>query len=321
MIALSDAAGRRRAGSAASRPAARVVVLLPFVLVSFAANSLITRYVVGNGLLDAGLLSAVRFVAGAAALVVIALARRERPVPRRGDLLPALFLGVYAVCISYGYRYIGAAAGTFVFYASVLLTLMAHDRVGGSGLPRRLVIGAVVSLTGVAVLAWGSIGTATVVGVGLLAVTGVAWGLYTAAGRTADDPRVATTSHFVVVAAVAVLPGIAGVAAGFRVTGAGLGWGLAMGVGTTALAYVAWYACQRSLSGTAAGSVQLGVPVVTAAGAVLLLGERLSPALLVAAVLVGAGLLLGRPAGGDQRMKHDPARERRRDPRFLQPES
>lgn len=315
MTALSDAAGRRKAELAGSRPATRVVVLLPFVLVSFAANSLITRYVVGNGLLDAGLLSAARFIAGAVALVVIALVRRERPVPRRADLLPALFLGVYAVCISYGYRYIGAAAGTFVFYASVLLTLMARDWVGGSGFSRRIVVGAVVSLTGVAVLAWGSIGTATVVGVGLLAATGIAWGLYTAAGRTADDPRVATTGHFVVVAAVAVIPGVGGVAAGLRMTGAGLAWGLVMGVGTTALAYVAWYACQRSLSGTAAGSVQLGVPVLTAAGAVLLLGEGLSPALLVAAVLVGAGLLLGRPAGAEKRMKHELARERRRDPK------
>ena len=148
-------------------------------------------------------------------------------------------------------------------------------------------------------LGWGSVGTATAIGVLLLALTGVAWGLYTAAGRSADDPRVATTGNFVVVAAVAALPGTAALAGGARVTAAGLGLGAAMGVGTTALAYVAWYACQRSLSGTAAGSAQLAIPVLTGAGAVLLLGETLSPALLVAAALVGAGMWLGapRPAG------------------------
>ena len=69
-----------------------------------------------------------------------------------------------------------------------------------------------------------------------------------------------------------------------------------MGAGTTAFAYVAWYACQRSLSGTTAGSVQLIIPVLTTVGAVLLLGEPLTAGLLVAAVLVGSGMWLGRPA-------------------------
>ena len=42
--------------------------------------------------------------------------------------MPALWLGVYAVCISYGYRLIGAAAGTLVFYGAVLVTLIGYDR-------------------------------------------------------------------------------------------------------------------------------------------------------------------------------------------------
>jgi drug/metabolite transporter (DMT)-like permease len=272
-------------------------VLLPFVLVSFAANSLITRYVVANRLLDAGLLSAVRFVAGAVALVGITLAHRERPVVTRANLVPALWLGTYALCISYGYRYIGAAAGTFVFYALVLVTLMGYDRVHGVDVPWRRSLGAVVALAGVAVLAWGSQGTVTVLGVVLLGATGVSWGLYTAAGRGSADPRVATTGHFVVVAAVALPPAVVGAMAGLPVTGAGLVWAVVMGAGTTALAYVAWYACQRAMSGTTAGTAQLAIPVLTTAGAVLLLGERLSPTLLVAAVLVGTGMWLGRPRG------------------------
>jgi hypothetical protein len=61
----------------AGRPPA-MSLLLPFVLVSFAANSLITRYVVRDELLDAGLLTAVRFLAGAAALVLLSIARHQR---------------------------------------------------------------------------------------------------------------------------------------------------------------------------------------------------------------------------------------------------
>ena len=273
-----------------------ITLLLVFVLVSFAANSLITRHVVATNLLDAGLVSAVRFVAGAITLVGITVVRREHVVVGRANLRPALWLGVYAVCISYGYRYIGAAAGTFVFYATVLLTLVIWDVVHGDVIPRRRAVGAAISLAGIAVLGSGSIRTVTVQGVLLLAVTGMAWGLYTAAGRTRDDPRVATTGHFVVLAAVLVLPATAGALTGLHVTAAGLAWATAMGAGTTALAYVAWYACQRSISATTAGAVQLVIPVLTAVGAVLLLGEQLELRLVVCAALVGLGTWLGRPA-------------------------
>ena len=273
-------------------------ILLPFVLVSFAANSVITRHVVGSGLLDPGLLSAVRFVCGAIALVVVSLLKRERVVVGRPNALPALWLGVYAGTISYGYQHIGAAAGTFVFYAAVLVTLTANDLVQRIAVPGRRALGAAVALAGVGVLAAGSdasTGSGSVLGVALLAVTGVAWGRYTIAGRAVADPRSATTGHFVVVAAVTALPLSAGAAAGLHVTGLGLAWAAAMGVGTTALAYVAWYTCQRRLTGTAAGSVQLVIPVLAAVGAVLVLGERVSSALFLASVLVGAGMWLARP--------------------------
>lgn len=275
-------------------PTPGIALLLPFVLVSFAANSLITRYVVREDLLDAGLLTAVRFVAGAVALLALLLARRERLVVGRANALPALWLGVYAVCISYGYGHIGAAPGTFVFYAAVLLTLVADDRRRGTAVPVRRVAGASVALAGLALLASASVDTVTPPGVALLAATGVAWGLYTAAGRGGGDPRVATTGHFAVLAAVLLLPAGAGLAAGLQVTGEGLVWAALMGAGTTAFAYVAWYACQRVLTGSQAGLVQLVIPVLTTVGAVLLLGEALSTRLVVAAVLVVAGTYLGR---------------------------
>lgn len=271
-------------------------LLLPFVLVSFAANSLITRYVVRDDLLDAGLLTAVRFLAGAAVLVLLAALRRERLRIGRDNLLPSLALGVYALCISYGYLHIGAAAGTFVFYTAVLLTLVADDRRTVTALPVRRLIGAAVALLGVAVLAASSVATVTPLGVGLLGVTGVAWGLYTVAGRGAADPRIANTGHFALLAVVLLLPAVAGAAAGLRVTGEGLAWAAVMGGGTTAFAYVAWYACQRVLTGAQAGLVQLVIPVLTAAGAVLLLDEPVSVRLLVAAGLVGTGMWLARAA-------------------------
>lgn len=278
-----------------------VALLLPFVLVSFAANSLITRHVVDEDLLDAGLLTAVRFVSGALALLALAAARRERLTPTRAAALPALWLGLYAVCISYGYQHIGAAPGTFVFYAAVLATLVLVDVRSGQAVARRRGWGAAVALAGVAVLASSSLETVTALGVVLLAATGTAWGLYTAAGRGGGDPRRDSTDNFALLALVLAVPAGAGAAAGLHVTASGLLWGVVMGAGTTAVAYVAWYACQPSLTGAQAGLVQLAIPVLTAVGAVALLGESVSLRLGVAAVLVAVGMWLGSAA---------PARER-----------
>jgi len=97
---------------------------------------------------------------------------------------------------------------------------------------------------------------------------------------------------FVVLAAVLLVLALGLVAAGVGVTAAGLGWAVLMGAGTTAFAYVAWYACQRALSGTSAGTVQLAIPILTAVAAFALLGEALTTGLAVSAALVLAGLLL-----------------------------
>ncbi|MCY7364640.1 MAG: DMT family transporter [Frankiaceae bacterium] len=271
-----------------------LALLLPFVLLSFAANSLITRHVVAERLLDPGLLTCVRFLSGAVALVALAVVRRERVETGRRNALPALWLGLYAVCISYGYLHIGAAAGTFVFYASVLATLVLDDRLRGGVVPARRLAGAGVGLAGIGVLATESVEDVSLLGVALLVATGAAWGLYTAAGRGAGEPRRFTTGNFAVLALVLLLPtaGLAG--SGVKITSAGLFWGVVMGVGTTAFAYVAWYACQRLLTGSQAGLVQLVIPVLTTVGAVALLDEPLTARLAVAALLVGAGMWLGR---------------------------
>ena len=129
----------------------------------------------------------------------------------------------------------------------------------------------------------------------MLAATGITWGLYTAAGRSVANPRTATPA-LVLVTAVAVGPAVAGIAAGLHVTAEGVVWAAAMGAVPTALAYIAWYTCQRSMSATTAGTVQLVIPILTAAGAVALLGEPLSAALFVAAALVAVGMWLARPA-------------------------
>lgn len=274
--------------------------LLAFVLVSFAANSLVTRVLVSRALLDPGLASAVRFVAGALALAAVAILRGRAWRPTRANAWPALALGAYALLISYGYQHIGAAPGTLVFYAAVLATLVAADLARGTRPTRLRVGGALLALAGVATLALGRLDTVTPLGVALLGATGAAWGLYTLAGRGVTDALGASAANFTLLALVLAPPAAlayAGLAGRVVVTGEGLALAAFMGAGTTAFAYVAWYACLDRLSGAEAGTWQLAIPILTAAGAVALLGEPLSLGLVAASALVTSGLAVATRTG------------------------
>src|ERR1700760_416458 len=105
-----------------------VRLLLVLVVMScFAANSIATRLVVSRGWLDAAGVTLARFSSGAVMLVtVLILQRRSRESwPSLADVPLVLCLAGYALAIAYGYRYITAAAGTFVFYSLVIATMTA----------------------------------------------------------------------------------------------------------------------------------------------------------------------------------------------------
>ena len=61
---------------------------------------------------------------------------------------------------------------------------------------------------------------------------------------------------------------------------------------TSGLGYVIWYSALPGLKAAGAATVQLSVPVLTAAGGILLLGENLTWRLLLAALLVLGGIAL-----------------------------
>ncbi|WP_415907150.1 DMT family transporter [Oleiharenicola sp. Vm1] len=276
------------------RPSTLPGVLL--VLACFAANSLITRFLVGQRWLDPAAVTLVRFAAGAGMLAALVAARAglRQALPRRADA-PAVFaLAGYALAIAYGYRFITAAAGTFVFYALVILTMTAG---GGARPTRRALAGALLALVGVGVLAFGRVRGSTPLGVALLALTGATWGVYSLLLRRGGAPLAANARAFVGVAVL--LPVLAWIERDALVwSPAGLALGVFMGAVTTALSYALWARLLPELSPIEAGTFQLLVPVLTAGGGVVLLGEEVSWQLGGSGALVLAGMWLTVRRGG-----------------------
>ncbi|TMA03640.1 MAG: DMT family transporter [Methanobacteriota archaeon] len=272
------------------------------IMVAFAANSVMTRYIIVGGLATPYLLSTVRFASGFAMLLALQVAfpGPASRVPTAVNLVGGLFLGAYAFAISFGYLFISAAAGTLVFFAFVVLTMALFGYLHDGDRPsRRSVAGQLLSVLGVGVITVGGIRDVSLPGILLMAATGASWGLYSVHGRSAPDSRGYTFATFLFVGAAAlaglpVLGLFAPSAVSVQLTWNGIGLALFMGMITTALSYIVWNATLRRLSASQGGIVQLLVPVLASGMGIGLLGEHVTLSLVVGGASVLAGIYLTR---------------------------
>jgi len=124
-----------------------------------------------------------------------------------------------------------------------------------------------------------------------MSLSGVAWAVYSLRGRSTSDPLGQTTGNFVRAAPVAVVLSLAALPY-LHVKWQGVVLAAVSGALTTGVGYVLWYSALRGLTATVAGVVQLLVPVLAAAGGVILLRESVSPRLVISAILVLGGIAL-----------------------------
>jgi drug/metabolite transporter (DMT)-like permease len=267
------------------------VSLTVLALVAFASNSLLTRLAVGSHAIDAGSFNAVRFLSGA--LVLAAIVRGSaggwRSLAFRSFAGP-LTLVLYAIPFTFGYGRIGAAAGALVLFGAVQLMMVGYGIWRGERLAPLAWTGLVVALAGLALLTLGS-GRPDPSGVLLMMMAGAAWGAYSVVGRRETDSVASNARNFLWSAPLMLLVPLSS-GRFIVVTALGLMSALTCGVLGTACGYIVWYRALRGLSVTAASVSQLGVPVIAAAGAAMLLGEPVTRQLVTAGITVLGGIAL-----------------------------
>jgi drug/metabolite transporter (DMT)-like permease len=150
--------------------------------------------------------------------------------------------------------------------------------------------GVSLALVGLALLARPGATAPDPFGLGLMAAAGLAWAAYSLRGRAARDPLAANADNFVrgtlLSLAVALLVTRRQLAPG------GLALAVASGAVASGLGYTLWYAALRGLRRTQAAVVQLAVPVLAAAGGVLLLGESLTLRLAACGAVILGGIAI-----------------------------
>lgn len=268
----------------------RLLALTALVMVAFAANSVLNRMAVGAGQIDAASFAAIRLAAGAAMLALL-LVWRDGRLSLSGSVAGVAGLLVYLFGFSLAYGRLDAGTGALLLFGTVQVVMFAGALRSGEALPPRRMIGAALSLAGLAVLlapqgAGGLAAYAAMVG------AGIGWGVYSLAGRGARDALAATAGNFVlslpVGLAVALLIG----AAPAEAMAGGVALAVLSGAVTSGMGYALWYRILPQLGAGRAAVAQLTVPLIAAAGGAALIGEGVGLAFALAAVLVLGGVAI-----------------------------
>ena len=165
-----------------------------FALVAFAANSVLCRLALGEATIDASSFSSIRLVSGAITLALISsLVQGDERVGRSGDWTSAAALFLYAVPFSYAYVTLSTGTGALILFATVQFTMIvAALRSGERPLPLEWT-GLGAALVGLVYLVSLGVTAPTPLGSGLMALAGIAWGVYSVRGRATSSPVATTT--------------------------------------------------------------------------------------------------------------------------------
>jgi drug/metabolite transporter (DMT)-like permease len=270
----------------------RATLLTSLAMLAFAGNSVLCRMALKDGAIDPSSFTSIRIAAGAATLLLIAMAStRQTGIRSHGSWWSAAMLFTYAIAFSYAYVTLSTGTGALILFGFVQATMIAWGLASGDRPGIRMWIGWSMAVAGLVWLLMPGIEAPSAAGAVLMAAAGVAWGLYSLRGRSISNPLLATTANFAL--SMVFVAGLIAMTAGSAwLTTEGVLLAIVSGALTSGLGYVTWYAALENLSPTSAALVQLSVPAIAAAGGVILLGEPLTIRLLASAALVLGGIAI-----------------------------
>jgi drug/metabolite transporter (DMT)-like permease len=277
----------------------RLLLLTLLTLIAFASNSILNRVALAQGDIDAVAFGVVRLCAGAVMLAALMMLRDRRLVlGGTGRTVGVLSLFVYIFGFSLAYESLDAGLGALILFGLVQITMFAGALIGGERPAARRWVGAGVAFGGLVWLLWpGHAAAPSLWHASLMAVAGIAWGIYSLNGRSASDALGATAANFCISAAIALAGTLIAVAFldGIHLSSAtafGVAMAILAGAVTSGIGYSMWYTVLPHLRGSTAAVTQLTVPVIAIAGGAVILSETVTSRLIVAALLVLGGVLL-----------------------------
>lgn len=226
---------------------------------------------------------------------------REALLNDKGSWLSSFSLVVYALCFSLAYVALDTGTGALILFSAVQLTMIGWGIYKKEQLSTLQWLAFFVAVAGFIYLMLPSVAAPSLLAATLMAVSGVAWGVYSIRGKSCISPLRATGFNFfrsLVAVPILLIVGIylnnTGVTNSHleSITTKGIVLACASGAIASGMGYSIWYTAMPLLKNTQAAIVQLCVPVLAALLGVVFLSEQLTvPFVVASAIILGAVLV------------------------------
>lgn len=285
-------------------------------LVAFAANSLFCRMALAEGYIDAWSFTIIRLVSAAACLGIIMTVHTYRLrrqavnlgsistdaiLKDKGSWLSSISLVIYALCFSIAYLALDTGTGALILFSAVQLTMIGWGIYKKEQLSALQWLAFIIAVIGFIYLMLPSAAVPSLLAATLMAISGVAWGVYSIRGKSCVSPLRATGFNFIRSLIAIPILGFVGIYLGDiaindfhleNITVKGVVLAAASGAIASGMGYSIWYTAMPLLKNTQAAVVQLCVPVLAATLGVIFLAEPLTmPFVVASAVILGAVLV------------------------------
>lgn len=275
----------------------RVLLLAALAMIAFAANSLFCRIALTETAIDAASFTTIRLLSGAVTLFILwsllnYRQHKESAEEKKklgGSTWSALALFIYAAGFSFAYIDLSAATGALLLFGAVQLTMIGYGLYKGERLNAVQLIALALAVIGMLVLLLPGASSPSLSGAVLMTVAGIAWGVYSLRGRSAQNAHQDTSGNFIRAVPLAVLLSLLWIE-NSQLDQNGVVLAIASGALASGIGYAVWYAVVPFLSAASAAILQLSVPPLTALGAVLFLDEAITLRFALASVTILGGV-------------------------------
>ncbi|MGM8908938.1 DMT family transporter [Psychrobacter sp. 1U1] len=272
-------------------------------LIAFAANSLLCRMALAEGYIDPWNFTIIRLLGGAICLAIIMSVHQRRLqqpntphqdtdvlketiLKDKGSWLSSLSLVIYALCFSLAYVALDTGTGALILFAAVQLTMIGWGIYQKEQVSTIQWVALFVAFAGFVYLMLPSAAVPSLIDAMIMAISGIAWGVYSIRGKACASPLRATGFNFIRSLVAIPLLFLIGInyLAGIRTEGVILA--SVSGAITSGVGYSLWYVAMPLLKSTQAAVVQFCVPVLAAIAGVLFLSEQLSLRFIIATIVI-----------------------------------
>ncbi|MGB8339086.1 MAG: DMT family transporter [Burkholderiales bacterium] len=269
-------------------PSKKIFFLTLLAMIAFAGNSLLCRFAFKHTAIDAASFTAVRIVSGAVALWLI-VRLRGGVKANAGNWLSAFALFCYVAAFSFAYIQLPAATGALLLFGSVQATMISYGLVKGEGMALRQTLGFIAACCGLVALLLPGLSAPPLAESLLMLAAGIAWGVYSLRGKSHGDATQITAGNFLRASLFAMMIS-ALMFTRASLDSAGIIYAILSGALTSGVGYALWYMALPGLRATSAATVQLSVPVITAAGGILFLAEPITPRFIISSIAILGGV-------------------------------